>query len=38
MAFKKVRNLTLDILKFVENEPRFVKITGAIHEGKAQKA
>jgi hypothetical protein len=38
MAFKKVRNLTLDILKFVENEPRNIKITGAIHEGKPQKA
>jgi hypothetical protein len=38
MAFKKVRNLTLDILKFVENEPRHVKFTGAIHLGKPQKA
>jgi hypothetical protein len=37
MAFKKVRNLTLDILKFVENEPRNVKIVGPIHLGKEQK-
>jgi hypothetical protein len=37
MAFKRVRNLTLDILKFVENEPRNVKITGLIHLGKEQK-
>lgn len=38
MAFKRVKNLTLDILKFIENEPRAVKITGAIHLGKPQKA
>jgi len=38
MSFKRVRNLTLDILKFVENEPRYVKITGPIHLGKEQKA
>jgi hypothetical protein len=37
MAFKRVKNLTLDILKFVELEPRHVKITGAIHLGKEQK-
>lgn len=37
MAFKRVKNLTLDILKFVENEPRYVKITSAIHLGKEQK-
>jgi hypothetical protein len=36
--FKRVRNLTLDILKFVELEPRHVKITGPIHLGKDQKA
>lgn len=38
MAFKRVKNLTLDILKFVELEPRHVKITGAVHLGKPQKA
>lgn len=38
MSFKRVKNLTLDILKFVEMEPRYVKITGAIHLGKDQKA
>jgi hypothetical protein len=38
MAFKRVKNLTLDVLKFVENETRYVKITGAIHIGKDQKA
>lgn len=38
MGFKRVKNLTLDLLKFVENEPRNVKITGAIHLGKEQKA
>lgn len=37
MSFKRVKNLTLDVLKFVENEPRYVKITGPIHLGKAQK-
>jgi hypothetical protein len=37
MAFKRVKNLTLDILKFVENEPRNIKITGPIHLGKEQK-
>lgn len=37
MAFKRVKNLTLDILKFVVNEPRYVKITGPIHLGKDQK-
>jgi hypothetical protein len=37
MAYKRVRNLTVDILKFVENEPRYVKITGPIHLGKPQK-
>lgn len=37
MAFKRIKNLTLDILKFVENEPRHVKITGPIHLGKEQK-
>jgi hypothetical protein len=37
MSFKKVKNLTLDVLKFVENEPRYVKITGPIHLGKEQK-
>jgi hypothetical protein len=36
--FKRVKNLTLDILKFVELEPRSVKIIGPIHLGKAQKA
>jgi hypothetical protein len=36
--FKRVRNLTLDVLKFVENEPRYVKITGPIFIGKEQKA
>jgi hypothetical protein len=35
--FKRVKNLTLDILKFVENESRHVKITSAIHLGKEQK-
>src|SRR5216684_5393072 len=35
--FKRVKNLTLDLLKFVENQPRHVKITGAIHLGKDQK-
>jgi hypothetical protein len=38
MSYKRVKNLTLDILKFVEREPRHVKITGAIHLGKEQKA
>lgn len=38
MAFKRVKNLTLDILKFVELQPRHVKITGPIHLGKEQKA
>lgn len=38
MAFKRVKNLTLDILKFVEDQPRYVKITGPIHLGKPQKA
>lgn len=37
MAFKRIKNLTLDILKFVELEPRHVKITGPIHLGKEQK-
>jgi hypothetical protein len=37
MTFKKIKNLTLDILKFVVDEPRNVKITGPIHLGKAQK-
>lgn len=37
MAFKKVKNLTLDVLKFVVDEPRYVKITGPIHLGKEQK-
>lgn len=37
MQVKKVRNLTLDILKFVEQEPRYVKITGAVFLGKEQK-
>jgi hypothetical protein len=36
--FKRVKNLTLDILKFVENNPRHVKITGPIHLGKEQKS
>ena len=35
--FKRVKNLTLDILKFVEGEPRHVKITAAMHVGKEQK-
>jgi hypothetical protein len=35
--FKRVKNLTLDVLKFVELEPRHVKITGPIHLGKEQK-
>lgn len=35
--FKRVRNLTLDVLKFVENETRHVKITGEIHLGKQEK-
>lgn len=38
MSFKRVKNLTLDILKFVELEPRHIKITGPIHIGKEQKA
>jgi hypothetical protein len=33
-----VKNLTLDVLKFVENEPRYVKITGPIAIGKEQKS
>lgn len=37
-TYKRVKNLTLDILKFVENETRHVKITGAIHLGKEQKS
>ena len=36
--FKRVKNLTLDILKFVEQQTRHVKITGAIHLGKEQKS
>lgn len=38
MTFKRVKNLTLDLLKFVEMQPRNVKITGPIHLGKDQKA
>jgi hypothetical protein len=38
MSYKRVKNLTLDILKFSENEPRAVKITAAMHIGKDQKA
>lgn len=38
MAYKRLKNLTVDILKFVELQPRQVKITGPIHLGKAQKA
>jgi hypothetical protein len=37
MSYKRVKNLTLDILKFVELQPRYVKITGPIHLGKEQK-
>lgn len=36
--FKRVKNLTLDVLKFVEGEARHVKITAAMHIGKEQKA
>lgn len=38
MSYKRVKNLTLDILKFVEQEPRHVKITAPMHVGKEQKA
>ena len=37
MGFEIVKNLTLDVLKFVLNEPRHVKITAPIHLGKEQK-
>ncbi len=35
MQFKKVRNVTLPLLKLVENKPAYFKPTGAMYLGKA---
>lgn len=37
MEFKRKKLLTRPVLKFVENEPNFVKIEGAIYLGKEMK-
>jgi|SRR5579862_2995416 hypothetical protein len=38
MEYKSKRLLTIPVLKFVQGQARFVKITGAMHVGKPQKA